>query len=117
MSIKWLMFFLMTWAILVLFGIGVEETFAKVTGAGDMVGTVNTLLAFHLLKDVSVGGVTVFWVPDISWFSALGKVLTFQFTFMTNGPIGWLGYWLFFIPLTISMIVATLFAVRGSPST
>ena len=117
MSIKWLVFFFMTWALLVVFGIGVEQTFAKVTGAGEYISTVDTLLAFRLFSEVSIGGTVVGWVPDLSWFSALGKVLTFQFDFMTEGPIGWLGYWLFFIPLTVSMIVATLFAVRGSPST
>lgn len=116
MPIKWLMFFFSTWAILVLFGIGVEQTFAKVIGTGEYVNIANTLMSFNILTEVSVAGLFTLWVPNTDWIAALGKALVFQFDFMTEGPLGWLGYWTFFVPLSISMIVAMLFGIRGSPS-
>jgi len=116
MSIKWLVFFFTFWALLVVFGMGVEQTFAKVTGAGEYKTVVDTLMSMRIFSEVTIGGATVGWLPNVAWFSSLGKVFTFQFTFMTTGPIGWLGYWLVLIPISLSMIIATLFAARGSPS-
>jgi len=116
MSIKWLVFFFSTWFILALIGAGVEKSFAGVTEGGQYVAVIDTLMSARMVSDISIGGMTVGWLPNMEWFGALVKAITFRYTFMSDSFIGWMGYATVFIPIAISMLIATLFSVRGSAS-
>ena len=117
MPIKWLIFFFMTWSSLALIGMGVEQSFSSVTVDGGYATVINTLMSANIFTDVTVGGNTVGWLPNMVWFGAVIKAYTFQFSFMQEEFVGWLAYFAIFIPIIISMIIATLFSVRGSAST
>lgn len=116
MPIKWLVFFFSTWAILALIGMGIEQSFAGVGAGGQYTTVVNTLMSARIVSDVTVAGHTVGWLPNFAWFGAIVKAFTFQFSYMQEEFIGWLAYFALFIPIVISMIIATLFSVRGSAS-
>ena len=116
MSIKWLVFFLMTWSILVIIGMGVEQSFVKMAAGGDYVTVLDVLMGARTVTEQSGAGAIVSWLPGGREFAALVKALTFRFDFMTQDYIGWLAYLVIFVPIAVSMTIATLFAVRGSPS-
>lgn len=117
MPIKWLVFFLSTWSALALIGMGIEQSFAAVTASGGYKTVIETLMSANIVTDVTLFGVTIGWLPNMEWFGAVIKAFTFRFSFMSEDFIGWLAYFVIFIPIIISMIIATLFSVRGSAST
>ena len=117
MPVKWLVFFFSVWSILAIIGMGIEQSFAGVTAGGDYTTVIDTLMSVRIFTNVTVAGQTVAWLPNVVWFEAIAKAYTFRFSFMEGDFVGWLAYFTIFIPIVISITIATLFSVRGSAST
>jgi len=117
MPVKWLVFFFSTWGMLALIGMGIEQSFAGVSVGGQYTTVIDTLMSARIVSDITIGGHTVGWLPNTVWFGAIIKAFTFQFSYMQEDFVGWLAYFAIFVPIIISMIIATLFSVRGSAST
>ena len=117
MPVKWLVFFFSTWAMLALIGMGIEQSFAGVSEGGQYTTVINTLMSARIFGTVNEAGEAVGWLPNFAWFGAIIKAFTFQFSYMQEDFVGWLAYFAIFVPIVISMIIATLFSVRGSAST
>ena len=116
MPIKWMIFFFTTWTILAFIGMGVEQAFAGVGVGGGYTTIMNTLMSANILQDVTVGGRTVFWLPNTEWFGAVLSAYAFRFSFFRDNVVAWIGYFIVFVPIIVSMVIATMFSLRGSAS-
>lgn len=108
--------FFTTWTILAFIGMGVEQAFAGVGAGGEHTTIINTLMSARVMIDVSVAGQTLFWVPNPEWVGALLSAYTFRFSFFQDNIVAQVSYFIVFVPIIISVIVATLFSLRGSAS-
>lgn len=116
MSIKWLVFFFATWFTLAFIGAGVEQGFSQFASGGDYTTAINQLMGGQVVITGLSTGHFLEWLATLGWIGGLVRMLTFQFSFM-QGFEGAAVYLIVFAPIGMSMLIATLFSLRGSPAT
>ena len=120
MAIKWLGLAAFVWVVGMFLGSTFEyHTEAAGTWGGSGTGgyvnetpvsTLNYLSNFNnVIRDTTIFGVITLPVPNTEWFKTLGRVMVWNFQFLTGGAM--MFYWIFILPITIMLIGTILWSL------